>query len=299
MKKPALPKLAAIVALLMTIGGVFGAWRDSLLLLPLALIPATACVGILRGRAWSAYGLALLQAAQLLLIPLTALRGRPIAPEIYAACAFTVALIALFWFSGRKLEAAGAQRGSPIGWVLLSACITLPFLFLEPFVLPTASMENTILQGEKVVVVRFPAATPQRNEIVAFRYPIDRRQTFCKRIVGVEGDRIKIVAKNLYRNGIRVNDPEAIHRTGALDDFRDNFPSTAAAPLYQPAVEMLEKNVQNGEIVVPKGKFFVLGDNRDLSLDSRYWGFIEQKDIVGRAWFIYGSPDKSRILKTL
>ena len=299
MKKPALPKLAAIVALLMTIGGIFTAWRDSLLLLPLALIPAAACIGILRGRAWSAYGFALLQAAQLLLIPLTAFRGQAIAPEIYVACGFTIAVVALFWFSGRKLAATGGQRGSPVGWVALAVCITMPFLFLQLFVLPTASMENTILQGEKIVVVRFPAATLQRNDIVAFRYPIDRRQTFCKRIVGMEGDRIKIVGKKLYRNGVQLNEPDAIHRSDYLDAYRDNFPATPNAALFPPAIEMLQKNIRNGEVVVPKGKFFVLGDNRDQSLDSRYWGFVEAQDILGKTWFIYSSPNKSRILKTL
>jgi signal peptidase I len=76
------------------------------------------------------------------------------------------------------------------------------------------------------------------------------------------------------------------------DAYRDNFPSEPNVPLYQPAEEMLRKNVVNGEVVVPPGEYFVLGDNRDQSLDSRYWGFVSAGDLIGSPLLIYDSEEQ-------
>jgi signal peptidase I len=138
-------------------------------------------------------------------------------------------------------------------------------------------------------VQRFPGPSPARGEMMVFIYPIDRRQTYVKRIIGVPGDRIRISRKIVYRNGAALAEPYAVHKSDYEDAYRDNFPSEPNVPLYEPAKDMLRQNVLNGEVVVPEGEYFVLGDNRDMSLDSRYWGFIGAGDLIGRPLVIYDS----------
>jgi len=103
---------------------------------------------------------------------------------------------------------------------------------------------------------------------------------------------VRIHDKQLFINGAAVTEPYAEHVTPNTDPYRDNFPSTPTMPLYPAATEMLAKNVVNGEVVVPPGRYFVLGDNRDSSLDSRYWGFIQASDIIGTPKMIYYSVDQ-------
>lgn len=152
-----------------------------------------------------------------------------------------------------------------------------------------------MLTGDRFLVRSFPRPTPMRGDIIAFVYPIDRHQTFVKRITGVPGDHIRISQKILYLNGARATEPYATHKVDYMDSYRDNFPGNPNSPLYAPAMDMLEHNVVNGEVVVPAGKYFVLGDNRDQSLDSRYWGFVSFDDIIGRPVIIYDSQEQSTV----
>jgi signal peptidase I len=171
---------------------------------------------------------------------------------------------------------------------------------VQPFVIPTGAMEDTLLIGDRVLVQRIPKPIPQRGDIIVHIYPIDRRQVFVKRVVGVAGDRIRISKKIVYLNGAALNEPYALHKTDHEDLYRDNFPSEPNTPLPDPAQEMLHKHVVNGEVMVPDGKYFVMGDNRDSSLDSRYWGFVDAADLIGKPLLIYdseespvtGSPDE-------
>ena len=129
-----------------------------------------------------------------------------------------------------------------------------------------------------------------RGELVTLSYPVDPNQIFVKRVVAVGGDRVRIENKQLVVNESPVNEPYAIHSTRYVDPFRDNFPSQPNFPLAASGWEQeLKQDTVNGELVVPSGKFFVLGDNRDNSLDSRYWGFLEAKDLVGKPAMIYFS----------
>jgi signal peptidase I len=175
---------------------------------------------------------------------------------------------------------------------------------VQAFVIPTGSMEDTLLIGDHLLVDKLayapegpvskyvlPYQPIQRGDIIVFRYPMDVSQTYVKRVVGIPGDRIRLANKELYRNGQKVSEPYVYHKTEYIDSYRDNFPGYPNAPLFRGGQEMLENNVVNGEVVVPAGHFFAMGDNRDSSADSRYWGFVPRENIIGKPLIIYWSYD--------
>ena len=200
-------------------------------------------------------------------------------------------------------------RGTIAEWtvtiiLLLFGTTTL----VQAFVIPTGSMEDTLLIGDHLLVDKLafapaggigshllPYMDVKRGDIIVFRYPIDLTQTFVKRVVGVPGDRIRIINKQLYVNGQALTEPYVEHKTPYIDAYRDNFPSQPNTQVYEPAVRMLEQNVVNEEIVVPDGNYFAMGDNRDLSLDSRYWGFVPDSLVRGSPVMVYYSfsPDSA------
>lgn len=195
------------------------------------------------------------------------------------------------------------------GWVADWAFNILILLFgttllIQAFVVPSSSMEGTILIGDHLFVDKLayspsgaisrfllPYEEPRRGDIIVFRYPMDIRFNYVKRLIGVPGDHIKIVSRQVYINGKPINEPYAQHIRNGNDSYLDNFPSHPAFPVYPPALEMLEKNVENGELVVPPGNYFAMGDNRDNSADSRFWGFVPRENIVGKPLFIFWSFD--------
>jgi signal peptidase I len=177
---------------------------------------------------------------------------------------------------------------------------------VQAFVIPTGSMEDTLLVGDHLLVDKLayapggaitanllPYSPVHRGDIIVFRYPIDIKQTFVKRVMGVPGDRIHLENKKVLLNGHLLNEPYVVHKLDYIDSYRDNFPTDPNTPLYPPAQAMLEHNVQNGNVVVPPGYFFAMGDNRDQSLDSRYWGFVPRENIIGKPLVIYWSYDAS------
>ena len=202
----------------------------------------------------------------------------------------------------RKAE---SQRGTIAEWtvtilLLLFGTTTL----VQAFVIPTGSMEDTLLIGDHLLVDKLsyapagpvskyllPYTEVKRGDIIVFRYPIDIKQTFVKRVVGVPGDRLRIERKQVFLNGKAVEEPYKFHKTDYFDSYRDNFPSEPNVRLYEPAQTMLEKNVVNGEVVIPEKSYFAMGDNRDSSLDSRYWGFVPRDNIIGKPLIIYWSYD--------
>lgn len=205
----------------------------------------------------------------------------------------------------KKPKVAEAPRGFIAEWtvtiiLLLFGTTTL----VQAFVIPTGSMEDTLLVGDHLLVDKLafapggaiskhllPYEDVHRGDIIVFRYPIDIKQTFVKRVMGVAGDRIHLENKRVFLNGHLLNEPYAIHKLDYIDSYRDNFPADPDAPLYPPAQVMLEKNVVNGNVVVPPGFYFAMGDNRDQSLDSRYWGFVPRENIIGKPLIIYWSYD--------
>ena len=198
----------------------------------------------------------------------------PLLLDAVGSAAFAIALALLFFLAGRALQAAGCRRGLAFPWIALSALCVLAPIFVQVFVIPSAAMETTLLVGDHIVVRCLPKPKPSRGDIIVFRYPVNRRENFVKRVIGVPGDRIRISNKAVYRNGAPLQEPYAIHVTPYVDSYRDNFPSTPNTPLESQGMEMLDNHVVNGEVIVPEKNYFVLGDNRDDSLDSRYWGFV-------------------------
>lgn len=184
-----LVKLAYIAAFVMALLVLISAWTDLVVLLPFALIPLFAGVGILRKRVWSAYGFVLYLSAQLLILPFVLLRSGGVAtPGIIAQSVLLLLLIPLFFFAGRSLVAAGGQKGLAWPWIVVSVLTTVPLLFVQAFVIPTGAMEDTLLIGDRVLVRCFPKPDVERGDLIVFVYPIDRSQTYVKRVIGLPGE---------------------------------------------------------------------------------------------------------------
>src|SRR5262245_30424859 len=197
------------------------------------------------------------------------------------------------------------QRGFIAEWAVTIILLLFGTTNLvQAFVIPTGSMEDTLLIGDHLLVDKLayapsglvskfvlPYSEPKRGDIIVFRYPVDIKQTFVKRCIGVPGDRIRLDNKKLVLNGHLVNEPYVYHKSELIDSYRDNFPAEPNTYMADPAHDMLANHVVNGEVVVPPGYYFAMGDNRDSSLDSRYWGFVPRENIIGKPLIIYWSYD--------
>jgi signal peptidase I len=188
--------------------------------------------------------------------------------------------------------------------VLVLGLFALTFIF-QNFAIPSSSMEKTLLVGDHVMVDRITLAPPakwapfvhyrdvQRGDIIVFFKPGEPDLYLVKRVVGVPGDRIHLVNGIVYLNGVAQNEPQAGKPT--LDNvypYRDDFPAFAPPEGGEVTAEWsvdLPSHIQNGDLVVPAGKYFAMGDNRTVSLDSRYWGFVPRANVVGRPLFVYWS----------
>ncbi|HMF90889.1 MAG TPA: signal peptidase I [Candidatus Angelobacter sp.] len=190
--------------------------------------------------------------------------------------------------------------------VLVSGLFIITFV-MGSFVIPSGSMEQTLLVGDHLFVDRLtpapktsytgpvvPYRQVHRGDIVVFIHPDEKYQGqyVVKRIIGAPGDRIHLRNGEVYRNGEKLNEPYRIRKRGDYIPYRDEFP--ALSPAGVPDVSYywplkLHESIQGEDLVVPPGNYFGMGDNREESLDSRYWGFIPQENIVGRPLFIYWS----------
>jgi signal peptidase I len=176
---------------------------------------------------------------------------------------------------------------------LIIALLIRAFI-IQAFRIPTGSMESTLLVGDHLMVNKFiygpkipftdirilPIREIKRGEIIVFNAPCDPSKDYIKRCVGIPGDKIEIKNKVLYVNDIKQDEPYVQHTDSEIipkSDInpRDNF----------------------GPVVVPKDSYFALGDNRDNSNDSRYWGFVPKKKIIGKALFIYWPLHRIRFIK--
>ncbi len=211
--------------------------------------------------------------------------------------------------SGETAAAPARFEPRPRGVIAEWTVTILLLLFgtttlVQAFVIPTGSMEDSLLIGDHLLVdkLAYAPADPvsdlflpyldvKRGDIIVFRYPIDLSQTFVKRVIGVPGDHLRLVDKALWLNGKPVDEPYVVHKSDYIDQYRDNFPSPPNGQVYPPAIEMLQDHTDGGELVVPEGFYFAMGDNRDHSLDSRYWGFVPRENIIGKPLIIYWSFD--------
>jgi signal peptidase I len=209
----------------------------------------------------------------------------------------------------RPPKSIARQYAESIGIALILA-IVMRSSFVQAYVIPSGSMEPTILVGDHIFVnklaygFRIPdsiAGLPvpglssgkymmrlgafHHGDIIVFESPRERGVDLIKRVIGLPGDRIQVIDGLVWRNGARVPDPHAFFapRESARSPFNpaDNFPPRNSR----------HPEIDPGPVVVPPGKLFMMGDNRDDSLDSRFWGFADQNDVEGRALFVYFSWD--------
>jgi len=176
---------------------------------------------------------------------------------------------------------------------------------VQAFQIPSESMENTLLVGDYLLVNKLcyggsglgdqvmPYQKIARKDIIVFHYPVDPQQHFVKRVIGLPGDRLKMVNKKVFINGKPIDEPYVRFIDPPNNLFRDDFPRVDI-PAYGLDGKwwlQMRKLVEDGELIVPEGHYFVMGDNRDDSQDSRYWGFVPQENIIGRPLVIYWSVE--------
>lgn len=181
---------------------------------------------------------------------------------------------------GRK-KSVWREYAEALAVALVLALVIRTFV-VQAFKIPSESMLNTLLVGDHLLASKFAYGIkipftdtyiyegdePQRGDIIIFKSPNDKNIDFIKRIIGVPGDTIEIRDKQLYRNGEPVREEYIINSDGdRIEGIRDNY----------------------GPVTVEPDKYFVMGDNRDNSLDSRFWGFVDRDDILAKAWRIYWS----------
>lgn len=178
---------------------------------------------------------------------------------------------------------------------------------VQAFKIPTPSMEPTLLVGDHLLVNKFvfggsnawyerllPYREIRRGDIVVFKFPYDDHTHYVKRVIGLPGDRVRIADQQVYISGRPLDEPYKVHNT-PYDSYGDNFPPTHTHfPRRNVRPEWGDRifdHIEDGELIVPAGRYFVMGDNRDSSLDSRFWGFIDRDSIMGRPMLIYWSVE--------
>ena len=161
--------------------------------------------------------------------------------------------------------------------VALIAALIIRTFVAQAFRIPSGSMIPTLLVGDQLLVdkVTYRFHPPARGDVIVFKFPGDETRDFIKRVIGLPGDMVEVRSKAVYINGAPLNERYAFH--DVLDHIynipRDDF----------------------GPVTVPPDKYFVMGDNRENSQDSRFWGFLDRDKVIGRAFILYWSRDVDRI----
>ncbi|MBI2160519.1 MAG: signal peptidase I [Candidatus Rokubacteria bacterium] len=193
----------------------------------------------------------------------------------------------------RRRKSAVREYAEAIGVAVILALV-IRALVVQAFTIPSGSMMDTLLVGDYILVNKFLYGAelpwvewrapglrlPQRGDIIVFKYPQDEKRDFIKRIVGTPGDRIQIRGRQVFVNG---------------SPLTESYTKFADAALARPRPDAYCGYAYGCEpTVVPPDSFFVMGDNRDNSQDSRYWGFVRRDKIKGKAFLIYWSWDGDR-----
>jgi signal peptidase I len=201
-----------------------------------------------------------------------------------------------------KPHADGLSSLQSLLATVVIAVFVITFI-VQAFQIPSESMENTLLIGDYLLVDKLryggsgfsdhllPYRPVRHGDVIVFKYPVNPRQHFVKRVIASPGDRVRLVNRKVYVNGAPLQEPYVRYSGRLRDLFRDDFPQLK---MPVPEVEAdwsqeMEKLVEDGQLIVPGGSYFVMGDNRDDSRDSRYWGFVPRENIVGRPLLIYWS----------
>jgi signal peptidase I len=189
--------------------------------------------------------------------------------------------------------------------VLVTGLFIITFV-LQAFEIPSGSMEDTLLVGDHLFVNReqFAPATHwmgpllpyrdiHRGDVVVFLSPEEPGLFIVKRVIGIPGDRVHLRNGVVYRNSEKLVEPYVRHKRASYDPYRDNFPAVPPSKMYGITSDdwlvNLPKSIQGDDVLVPADSYFGIGDNRDNSKDSRYWGFIPRKNVIGRPLLIYWS----------
>jgi len=219
--------------------------------------------------------------------------------------AVVLAFLAAATAAAASEGAAGHGGGIPWGdifkqavnFAILAGALVIFVLFqitLQNSIVDGTSMEPNLMDSDRLLVskVSYTFGEPERGDIIVFKYPVHPSQHFVKRVIGLPGDRVRLLHKRLYVNGKLQEEPYVVDSLPP-DTYRDNFPNGPRASLGVEAswYQQLEKLLEDGQLIVPEGYIFVLGDNRDRSYDSRYWGFVPKENVVGRPLVIYLSLD--------
>ncbi len=175
--------------------------------------------------------------------------------------------------------------------IALVLALVIRTFVVQAFKIPSGSMIHTLLIGDHILVNKFiygvrdpinrniwiPGERPRRGDVVVFIFPLNRKLDFIKRVIAVGGDTVQIINKKVYVNGRLYVDPPGVEHTD---------------PHILPASSGPRDNM--GPVTVPKGEVFVMGDNRDQSYDSRFWGFVPLRNVEGKAFIVYWSWDSER-----
>jgi len=204
-------------------------------------------------------------------------------------------------------QATVAEYIESLLFTILIALFGTTFV-VQAFKIPSQSMEPTLLVGDHLLVNKFifggdgawydkllPYRAIRRGDVIVFKFPFDDHPHYVKRVIGLPGDRIRIRDEHVYVDDKLLSEPYVIHDPSAEDPFDENFPPAGPdsyeAGLRPEWAATIASYVRNGELVVPPDHYFVMGDNRDRSWDSRYWGFVDRDAIMGRPVVIYWSVD--------
>jgi signal peptidase I len=174
---------------------------------------------------------------------------------------------------------------------------------VQPMVIPSESMERTLLVGDFLLMNRsalapsgiwhriLPYAGVERGEIVTFHSPVNSREYLVKRVIGLPGDRLRIEGNQVFINGSALSEPYLTLEPSAQNPYLDRFPTGIYSdPRVDPVWwKQMQQQTRNAELIIPEGKYFMMGDNRNHSLDSRYWGFVQRSEIIARPLVIYFS----------
>ena len=188
--------------------------------------------------------------------------------------------------------------------VLVTGLFIITFI-LQAFEIPSSSMEDTLLIGDHLFVNREQFAPPahwmgrlmpyrevRRDEIAVFLSPEQPGLFLVKRIIGVPGDRIHLRDGVVYRNGQKLEEPFVRHKR-EHNPYTDNFPAVTPSEMFgvrnEKWAQELPSHIEGEDIVVPPNSYFAMGDNREVSYDSRFWGFVPRENMIGRPMFIYWS----------